>query len=119
MNVHPPHEQHSVLGGHASERLQDIGQRLELLRRQGVGEVLLDGPQMGCGRTPEHSRSVVGQGDLGTTAVGGAVVATDQTTPLHPSEVMDSRLRSQSMLAASCDDRSRLPSASLNAGSTW
>src|SRR6266498_1767010 len=70
------------------QRLQNVGERLELLGRQGVSEVLLDNPHVECSRTAEHPRSVVDERDLSTAAVSNAVVATNQTAPLHPSQVM-------------------------------
>jgi len=70
------------------QRLQDILERLELLRRQGVGEVLLYSPYMGRGRTPEDPRSLCSQDDLGSAVVGGAVLTADQVPSLHPFEVM-------------------------------
>ena len=36
------------------QRVQDIGERVKLLGRQGVGEVLLDGAHMRRGRAPER-----------------------------------------------------------------
>ena|ERR1700694_1835304 len=70
------------------QRPENIGERLELLRRQRVTEVSFDGPEVGCSRTPKRRRPVCCQRDLSTAAVGGAVVATDQTPSLHPPEVM-------------------------------
>ena len=38
----------------ALQRLQDIGERLQLLGCQRVNKMLLDGPQVGRTRTPER-----------------------------------------------------------------
>jgi hypothetical protein len=88
MNIHPRQGNSQLWVEMVPQRLQDVGERLELLGRQGVSEVPLDGSHMGNGRTPEHPRSDLCERDLSTAAVGGAVVAADQTTPLHPSEVV-------------------------------
>src|SRR5438067_10818960 len=72
----------------ALERLQDIGERLQLLGCQRVNKMLLDGPQVGCTRTPERRCAVFRERHLGTATVGGAVVAPDEAPSLHPSEVM-------------------------------
>ena len=72
----------------ALERLQDIGERLQLLGGQRVDKVLLDGPQVGRARAPERRCAAFRQRHLGTATVGGAVVAPDEAASLHPSEVM-------------------------------
>jgi hypothetical protein len=40
----------------ALEQLQDIGERLQLLRGQRVSKILLDGPQVGRTHTQEAHR---------------------------------------------------------------
>ncbi|HEX6483266.1 MAG TPA: hypothetical protein VF043_30855 [Ktedonobacteraceae bacterium] len=72
----------------ALERLQDIGERLQLLGCQRVNKMLLDGPQVGRTRTPERRCTAFRERHLGTATVGGAVVAADEAASLHPSEVM-------------------------------
>src|SRR5713226_4782752 len=72
----------------ALERLQDIGERLQLLGCQRVNKMLLDGPQVGRTRPPERCCAALRERDLGPAIVGGAVVAPDEATLLHPSEVM-------------------------------
>src|SRR5260370_22001568 len=72
----------------ALERLQDIGERLQLLGCQRVNKMLLDSPQVGRTRTPERCCAAFRERHLGTSTVGGAVVTPDEATSLHPSEVM-------------------------------
>jgi len=72
----------------ALQRLEDLGERLELFRRQCISEVFLYGPHVGRSRPPEDPCPVPSEGNLSTSAVGGAVVAADQTPLLHPSELM-------------------------------
>jgi len=72
----------------ALQRLEDLAESGELFGRQGVGEVLLDSPGVRHGRRPEDGRPVVGERNLGAAAVGGAFLAPDQATPLHPPEVV-------------------------------
>src|SRR5207248_11479141 len=72
----------------ALERLQDIGERLQLLGSQRVNKMLLDGPQVGRTRTPERLGAAFRERHLGAATVGGAVVAPDEAASLHPSKVM-------------------------------
>src|SRR5258708_14377561 len=72
----------------ALERLQDIGERLQLLGCQRVNKMLLDGPQVRRTRTPERPRAAFRERHLGTATVSGAVVAPDEAASLHPSEMM-------------------------------
>src|SRR5260370_19461796 len=72
----------------ALERLQDIGERLQLLGCQRVNKMLLDSPQVGRTRTPERRCAALRERHLGTATVGGTVVAPDEAASLHPSEVM-------------------------------
>src|SRR5260370_34889402 len=75
----------------ALERLQDIGERLQLLGCQRVNKMLLDGPQVRRTRTPERRCAAFRERHLGTATVVGAVVAPDEAAALHPSEVMGRR----------------------------
>src|SRR5258708_35017721 len=70
------------------ERLQDIGERLQLLRGQRVYKMLLDSPQVGCARSPECRHAVFRKQDLGSAIVGSAVLTPDEPALLHPSKVM-------------------------------
>src|SRR5260370_22891928 len=72
----------------ALERLQDIGECLQLLGCQRVNKMLLDGLQVRHTRTPERRCAAFRERHFGTSTVGGAVVASDEATSLHPSEVM-------------------------------
>src|SRR5207244_5924705 len=63
------------------QRPQDACERLELLRRQRIGEMLLDGPHVWCGRAPEDALALGGQRDLCSAAVGGAFAPPDQLPP--------------------------------------
>src|SRR2546421_1227601 len=72
----------------ALERLQDIGERLQLLGCQRVNKMLLDGSQVGRTRAPERRCAAFRERHFGTAIVGGAVVAPDEAASLHPSEVM-------------------------------
>jgi hypothetical protein len=45
----------------ALERLQDIGERLQLLRGQRVDKVRLDGPEVGSAGAPESGSAAFSQ----------------------------------------------------------
>src|SRR5712691_674012 len=62
----------------ALERLQDIGERLQLLGCQRVNKMLLDRSQVGRTRTPERRCAAFRERHLGPAIVGGAVVAPDE-----------------------------------------
>jgi hypothetical protein len=70
------------------ERLQDIGEFLQLLGCQRVNKMLFDGSQVGRTRTPERRCTLLRQKHLSTAIVGGTALALDEAALLHPSKVM-------------------------------
>src|SRR5258708_34094297 len=72
----------------ALERLQHVGERLQLLEGERVNKLLLDGAQVGRARPPERCGAAFRERHLGPTTVAGTVTAVDEAASLHPCEVM-------------------------------
>ncbi len=79
-----PFERAQVRAQHGGDARDGV----ELVGGERVDEEFPDRAQMGHGGPAERGGAVGGEDHLRATAVGGALLAADQTAPLHPAEVV-------------------------------